>query len=86
MRQENKKSRKAAGAFLCAAVIIGLLSVFLAVMIFPILTVGVGETAAVGIIIFYGIIIIAVIIGIIAALISRLREINGGEEEEAKKY
>ena len=86
MRQNNNKTRKAAGALVCAAVIIGLLSVFLAVMIFPLLTVGVGETAAVGIIIFYSIIILAVIIGIIAALISRLREINGGEEEEAKKY
>lgn len=86
MRQENEVKQKMTGALICAAVIIALLSVFLAVMIFPLLTVGVGETAAVGIIVFYGIIILAVIIGIIAALIQRLREINGGEEEEAKKY
>ena len=86
MLKDNKRSQKKAGALICAAVIIALLSVFLAVMIFPLLTVGVGETAAVGIIVFYGIVILAVIIGVIAALIERLREINGGEEEEAKKY
>lgn len=83
---KNCVSRKKAGAVICAAVIIGLSALFLAFILFPLLTVGIGETAAVWIIIFYGIIILAVIVGIIAALVSRLREINGGEEEEAKKY
>jgi len=40
----------------------------------------------IGIIGFYGLIIVAVIIGVIFALRQRLKEIEGGEEEDAKQY
>ena len=41
---------------------------------------------AIMILLLYAGCIIAVIVGIVAALNQRLREIEGGEEEEAKKY
>jgi len=34
----------------------------------------------------YGGLIVAVVFGVIAALRQRLKEIEGGEEEDAKKY
>jgi type III secretory pathway component EscS len=34
----------------------------------------------------YGVLIVAMIVGVVIALCQRLREIRGGEEEDAKKY
>ena len=45
-----------------------------------------GEALAVGFLLIYGGVIIAAIVGIVAALRQRLQEIEGGEEEDAKQY
>ena len=42
--------------------------------------------AALGILLFYAAVILAVGVGVVAALIQRWREVRGGEEDEAKKY
>ena len=44
------------------------------------------DLAAAAIIGFYALLGLAVVAGVIAALCQRLREIKGGEEEDAKKY
>ena len=45
-----------------------------------------GAQAAVGIIGIYAVIIGAVIVGVLVALRQRMRELDSGAEEDAKKY
>lgn len=80
MRETTKKK---AAAVLCAAVMVLLLAVTLLITLLPVLQLRAGEWIAVG---FAALCILAVIVGVIAAAAQRLRELNGGEEEEAKKY
>lgn len=82
--QETTKRKKA--PILCAAIIIGVLAIFLACIAFPLLGSAFGEWMAMGILLLYGGVIVAVIVGVVLALRQRLREIEGGEEEDAKKY
>lgn len=42
--------------------------------------------AALGIVLFYAAVLLAVAVGVVAALIQRWREVREGEEDEAKKY
>ena len=42
--------------------------------------------AALGILLFYAAVLLAVGAGVVAALIQRWREVRRGEEDEAKKY
>ena len=83
MRNITKKKK---APILCAAVIIGALAIFLATILFPLIGVAYGELFAVGFLLIYGFVILAVIVGVILALRQRLKEIEGGEEEDAKKY
>lgn len=85
MRNGTKKSKKKA-PIICAAVMIAFLGIFLATILFPLIGEAMGGVLAVGFLLIYGGVIVAAIIGIIAALRQRLREIEGGEEEDAKKY
>ena len=80
--KENKKR----GSILSAVVIISLLAVFVGCILFPLIYEMTGMFFAAMLLIFYAGGIIAVIIGVIAALRQRLAEIERGEEEEAKKY
>ena len=47
---------------------------------------GFTEPFATGVILFTALIYLAVAVGVIVALFQRWREIQGGEEDEAKKY
>ena len=47
---------------------------------------GFTEPFATGVILFTALIYLAVAVGVIIALFQRWREIQGGEEDEAKKY
>ena len=47
---------------------------------------GLTEPFATGVILFTAFIYLAVAVGVIIALFQRWREIQGGEEDEAKKY
>ena len=55
-------------------------------MLWAFLSAGGADTIAVGVMALYGVVGLAVVGGVLAALIQRLREIKRGEEEDAKKY
>lgn len=83
MRDTTKKKR---GPIICAAVVIGILGIYLAFILFPMIGMAYGEVIAIGFLVIYSLAIVAVIAGVLAALRQRLKEIDGGEEEDAKKY
>ena len=73
----NKKKK---APIICAVVMIVLLVAILGIMLID------HELTDIGIIIVCGIIILTTIIGVLIALKQRLKEIESGEEEDAKKY
>lgn len=85
MRDNTKKNKRLA-PIVCAVVAVAFMALILAVMIYPLLGASYGDIVAVVFLGVYALIIVAVIAGILAALGQRLREIDGGEEEDAKKY
>ena len=42
--------------------------------------------AVIGIMVVYGLLAVAIVVGALYAMVQRLREIQGGEEDEARKY
>jgi len=84
--QNDTKTNKKKAPIICAVVVIAFLGIFLATILFPLIGETMGEALAVGFLLIYGGLIVAAIIGIIAALRQRLKEIEGGEEEDAKQY
>ncbi|MGM9627317.1 MAG: hypothetical protein ACI3V4_04390 [Faecousia sp.] len=83
MRDTTKKKR---AAILSAAVIVGLLGIVIATVLVPLVREAYGDGIAIGFLAVYGLVLVAVIVGVLAALGQRLKEIEGGEEEDAKKY
>ena len=81
----NKEDKKR-GAVTRAVIIIVVLAVFVGFILFPLISEMGGVFFAVMLLMLYIGGILAVIFGILAALKQRLEEIEGGEEEEAKKY
>lgn len=81
----NKEDKKR-GAVISAVIIIVVLAVFVGFILFPLISEMGGMFFAVMLLMLYVGGILAVIFGILAALKQRLEEIEGGEEEEAKKY
>ena len=81
----NKEDKKR-GAVNSAVIIIVVLAVFVGFILFPLISEMGGVFFAVMLLMLYVGGILAVIFGILAALKQRLEEIEGGEEEEAKKY
>ena len=82
----GEKDNKKRGSILSAVVIITVLAVFVGFIIFPLLSEMAGMFFAAMLLLVYGGVIVAVIVGVVVALNQRLREIEGGEEEEAKQY
>lgn len=81
MQNTTKKKR---GAVISAAVVIGFLLLYIGSLVFAVvMDMEWGAAAIIGL---YGLAILAVIGGILLALRQRLREINKGEEEDAKQY
>ena len=83
MRNTTDKKR---GAIACAAVGIGFFVVILAILLFSLVAETCADWVVWMVVLLYGAIILAVIIGIAAALRQRLRELEKGEEEDARKY
>mgnify|MGYP003293481307 FL=1 len=81
----NKEDKKR-GAVISAVIIISILAVFVGFILFPLISEMGGMLFAVILLMLYVAGILAVIFGVIAALKERLKEIESGEEEEAKKY
>ena len=84
--QNDTKKRKKIAPVICAGVVIALLLVYLMIFLYPVLGAEVGDGLAVIILIACALAILAVIGGVILALRQRLKEIEGGEEEDARKY
>ena len=82
----RNKEEKKRGAIISAVIIITMLAVFVGFILFPLISEMGGVFFAVMLLMLYVCGILAVIFGILAALKQRLEEIEGGEEEEAKKY
>lgn len=89
MQRGTKKGHGLVGGTVAAALVVGLVLLVLAVMVqalgpaVPFL----GELGAgVGLLVVYAGVILAVGVGVVAALIQRWREVKGGEEDEARKY
>lgn len=83
MRKTFKAKR---APWICAAVFVAILGGYLAAVLYAMLNIARGETFAMVFLVLYLLILLAVIGGILLALRQRLREIDRGEEEEAKKY
>ena len=78
--------RKKRAAIICAAIVIAGLILYLAAFIYSIAGAVYGEMAAVLILMMLVLIIAEVIAGVVIALCQRINELEGGEEEDAKKY
>ena len=83
MRNTTDKKR---GAIACAALGIGFFAVILAVILVAMVVEAYGDVMVRIFLLVYGGIILAIILGIAAALRQRLRELESGEEEDARKY
>lgn len=80
-KNSDKKSHGLMGGVLAAVLLAAMFQAFGPVLPF------LGELgAAVGVMLFYAGAVLAVGIGVVAALYQRWKEIQGGEEDEAKKY
>ena len=81
----EKKSKKRV-AVTAALVVIALMTVYLVTIIIPLVREILGVGIAMTILVLYGALIVACILGVTIALKQRLKEIEGGEEDEAKRY
>ena len=90
MRGNSEKRRRKFAPLACAVVLVALLGVLLGLVVLPVvlplLGIGTGDGAAAVVLVLYGLMLLAVMGGVIAATLERLREIDKGEEEDAKKY
>ncbi len=84
--QADTKNRKKIAPIICAGVVIALLLIYLMILLFPVLGQEIGDGLAIAVLIICALSLLAVIGGVILALRQRLKEIEGGEEEDAKKY
>ena len=84
--QNDIKKRKRKAAVISAFVMIGLLGICLAVILYSVIMPGGGEMSELGAALICGGWIAAVLVGVALALRQRLKEIEGGEEEDARKY
>lgn len=82
MMQKHTKMKQ--GAAICAAVVIGYLLLYLGSILYAVAVDR--EWAVMGILGAYGLLILAVIVGVVLALRQRWAEIDKGEEDIAKQY
>ena len=83
--RNNTKGKRLAPA-LCAGGAILFLAGLLVLLACGLLDLGSEDGFAFGLFVLYGGILLAMILGVAAALIQRLRELDRGEEENARKY
>ena len=89
MRKDTDKGHGLLGGTVAAVLVVGVVLLFLAVIV---QTLGpfvpfLGQLGAgLGVLALYIIVILAIAVGVVAALVQRWREVKGGEEDEAKKY
>ena len=81
----EKKAKKRV-AIIAALVVIALMTLYLVGIVLPLVRETMGVGIAVTLLVIYGAVILAGILGVSLALKQRLKEIEGGEEDEAKRY
>ena len=86
MPNNSDRRRKKIAPLLCAGGAILVLGVYLGALLLPLLAEVGGHFLAAAFLVLYALVVLAMIGGVIAALIQRLREIERGEEEDARKY
>lgn len=84
--QDTIKKNKKTAPIVCALIVIAVLGVYLAVMLYGMLSETMVPMVVYLILGVYSAVIIAVMLGVIAALRQRLAEIEGGEEDAARQY
>lgn len=82
LRKEDIHMKKKAGAYFGGAVMIALMLCYVAFMVWAYLT----QDMPFGVLLLMIVIPVVIIAGIAVALKSRIKEIEGGEEDEASKY
>lgn len=82
----QKGTDKIRGAVICAAIVIAVMAVYFGVVIWAMVCETAGGFGAILAVVLYGGIVAAIIAGVCIALKQRIKEIKGGEEEDAKKY
>lgn len=82
VRKTDVHKKKIMGAVLGGGIMVVLMAVLIGIMIWGCMV----DPVPIGVMLFMVGIPAAVIIGVIAALIGRVKEIEGGEEDEASKY
>ena len=85
MRGSTERRSGALGAVIAATVTALVVVLFVGSLLWVMLEEG-PVPAAVGIMVVYGLFGAAVVIGVFAAMVQRLREIRKGEEADARKY
>ncbi len=86
MPNNSDRRRKKIAPLLCAGGAVLVLGVYLGALLLPLLADAGGHLLAAAFLVLYALVILAMIGGVIAALVQRLREIERGEEEDARKY
>ena len=81
-----RKNTKKLAPIACAAIVVVLLALYIAVILFTLFTESLGDLIGIVVVVVATGIILAAIIGILAALRQRMKEIDKGEEEDAKIY
>lgn len=81
-----RKNTKKLAPIACAAIVVALLALYIAVILFTLFTESLGDMIGILVVVVATGIILAAIIGILAALRQRMKEIDKGEEEDAKIY
>lgn len=71
---------------LCAVAIIAFMATWLGAVVYPLISNVLSGGVVTAILIVYGLMIIAAMVGVVIALRQRLKEIEGGEEDEAAQY
>lgn len=79
-------TKKKLASTICTVVVILIAAVYLGVILSAMLTEKLGSFLLTLFLLAYSGVILAIILGVIAALRQRLREIDAGEEEDAKQY
>lgn len=78
--------RKKRGAVLSAVVTVLAVGAVLAAVVLPLIREAWGHGAATAFLVVYGLVLAAILAGVVVALRQRLRELDAGEEEDAKQY
>ena len=86
MRSYTEKRPGRLAPVLAALATVAVVLIFVGTLLWTFLAAGGMDTIGVGIMAIYVLIGLAVIGGVLAAMVQRLREIAGGEEEDARKY